>query len=105
MLVQLQVRSPVAVSAATSVFVIAITVLSGSVTSVAVLFQKGGLAAVPWNLAIYTIPRAVLGGQISSRFQGRISSEFSEKLISILSVVVGAAFLQTSHLQYPIPFA
>jgi hypothetical protein len=40
-------KIPVAVSAATSVFVIAIAVLSGSITSVAVLIQKGGLSAVP----------------------------------------------------------
>jgi uncharacterized protein len=89
-------KIPVAVSAATSVFVIAIAVLSGSITSVAVLIQKGGLAAVPWNLVLYTIPGAVLGGQLGSRFQGRISSDFSERLISILFVVVGIAFLYTS---------
>ena len=89
-------KIPVAVSAATSVFVIAIAVLSGSVTSVAILVQKGGLSAVPWNLVLYTIPGAVLGGQIGSRFQGRISSEHSERLIAILFVVVGIAFLYTS---------
>ncbi len=89
-------KIPVAVSAATSVFVIAIAVLSGSVTSVAVLIQKGGLSAVPWNLVLYTIPGAVLGGQLGSRFQGKISSERSERLIAILFVVVGVAFLYTS---------
>jgi uncharacterized membrane protein YfcA len=89
-------KIPVAVSAATSVFVIAIAVLSGSITSVAVLIQKGGLGAVPWNLVLYTIPGAVLGGQIGSRFQGRISSEHSERLIAVLFVVVGVAFLYTS---------
>ncbi len=89
-------KIPVAISAATSVFVIAIAVLSGSITSVAVLVQKGGLGAVPWNLVLYTIPGAVLGGQIGSRFQGRISSEHSERLIAILFLVVGIAFLYTS---------
>ncbi len=89
-------KIPAAVSAATSVFVIAIAVLSGAVTSVAVLIQKGGLGAVPWNLVFYTAPGAVLGGQLGSRFQGRISSAFSERLISILFVVVGLAFLYTS---------
>jgi uncharacterized membrane protein YfcA len=89
-------KIPVAVSAATSVFVIAVAVLSGSITSVAVLIQKGGLGAVPWNLVLYTIPGAVLGGQLGSRFQGRISSAYSERLIAILFVVVGIAFLYTS---------
>ncbi len=89
-------KIPVAISAATSVFVIAITVLSGSVTSVAVLVQRGGLSAVPWNLVVYTIPGAVLGGQLGSKFQGRISSDLSERLIAVLFVVVGIAFLYTS---------
>ncbi len=89
-------KIPVAVSAATSVFVIAIAVLSGSVTSVAILIQKGGLSAVPWNLVLYTIPGAVLGGQLGSSFQGKISSTLSERLIAVLFVVVGVAFLYTS---------
>jgi uncharacterized membrane protein YfcA len=89
-------KIPVAVSAATSVFVIAVAVLSGSITSVAVLIQKGGLSAVPWNLVLYTIPGAILGGQLGSRFQGRLSSAHSERLIAILFVIVGVAFLYTS---------
>jgi uncharacterized membrane protein YfcA len=40
-------KIPVAVSAATSVFVIAISVLSGSITAVLVLIHHGGLGAVP----------------------------------------------------------
>ncbi len=89
-------KIPVAVSAATSVFVIAVTVLLGSVTAVLALIQHGGLAAVPWNFIIYTAPGAVIGGQLGSKFQGRISSELSERLISVLFVVVGTAFLSTT---------
>ncbi len=91
-------KMPVAVSAATSVFVIAVTVLTGSVTAVLSLLQHGGASAVPWNLVAYTVPGAVIGGQIGSRFQGRISSKVTERLISILFVVVGVAFLATSGL-------
>jgi uncharacterized membrane protein YfcA len=88
-------KIPVAVSAATSVFVIAITVLTGSITSVLALVQKGGLGAVPWNLVIYTIPGAVVGGQIGSRFQGAVSSGIMEKFIAALFLVVGLAFVTT----------
>jgi uncharacterized protein len=88
-------KIPVAVSAATSVFVIAITVLTGSITSVAALVQRGGLGSVPWNLVLYTVPGAVVGGQIGSRFQGAISSGIMEKFIASLFLVVGFAFITT----------
>ena len=88
-------KIPVAVSAATSVFVIAVTVLAGSVTAVLGLMRQGGLDAVPWNLVLYTVPGAVIGGQIGARFQGRISSETTERFIAILFAVVGIAFLAT----------
>jgi uncharacterized protein len=86
-------KIPVAISAATSVFVIAVTVLTGSITSILVLLRQGGVDAVPWGLVIYTVPGAVIGGQLGSRFQGKISSETSERLIATLFAVVGLAFL------------
>ncbi len=88
-------KIPVAVAAATSVFVIAVTVLAGSITAILSLLQRGGLAAVPWNLVIYTIPGAVIGGQLGARFQGRVSSKATERFIAILFAVVGIAFLAT----------
>jgi uncharacterized membrane protein YfcA len=88
-------KIPVAVSAATSVFVIAVTVLTGSITSVGALVQKGGLGAVPWNLVFYTIPGAIIGGQIGSRYRGAISSKAMEKFIAGLFLVVGLAFATT----------
>ncbi len=88
-------KIPVAVSAATSVFVIAVTVLAGSVTAIFGLLQRGGLDAVPWNLVVYTVPGAVIGGQLGARFQGRISSKTTERFIAILFAIVGIAFLAT----------
>lgn len=86
-------KIPVAVSAATSVFVIAVTVLAGSVTAILTLLQRGGLDAVPWNLVLYTVPGAVIGGQLGARFQGRSSSKTTERFIAILFALVGIAFL------------
>lgn len=88
-------KIPVAVSAATSVFVIAVTVLAGSVTAIFGLLQRGGIDAVPWNLVVYTVPGAVIGGQLGARFQGRISSKTTERFIAILFAIVGIAFLAT----------
>jgi uncharacterized protein len=86
-------KIPVAVSAATSVFVIAVTVLSGSLTAILALLQAGGVDSVPWGLVAYTVPGAVIGGQLGSKFQGRISAASTERIIAILFAVVGVAFL------------
>jgi uncharacterized membrane protein YfcA len=89
-------KIPVAVSAATSVFIIAISVLSASLTDVLALVAHEGLSAVPWHFVAYAAPGAVIGGQLGSRFQGRISSESSERFISALFTVIGIAFLYAS---------
>jgi len=88
-------KIPVAVSAATSVFVIAVTVLSGSLTAIIALLQQGGVSAVPWGLVAYTVPGAIIGGQLGSRFQGRLSAATTERIIAALFAVVGVAFLAT----------
>ncbi len=88
-------KIPVAVSAATSVFVIAVTVLSGSITAILALLRHGGVDAVPWGLIAYTVPGAVIGGQLGSRFQGRISDAMTERIIATLFAIVGVAFLVT----------
>jgi uncharacterized membrane protein YfcA len=94
-------KIPVAVAAATSVFVIAVTVLSGSIVAVLLLLQHGGVGAVPWNLVAYTIPGAVIGGQLGARFQGKVSSEAMERFIAVLFIIIGVAFLSTVVLLVP----
>jgi len=88
-------KIPVAVSAATSVFVIAVTVLSGSITAIIALLQQGGVNAIPWGLVVYTVPGAVIGGQLGSRFQGRLSATTTERIIATLFATVGVTFLTT----------
>jgi uncharacterized protein len=89
-------KIPVAVSAATSVFVIAVSVLSGSITAIVGLALHSGVSQIPWNLVAYTIPGAVVGGQVGSAYQGRLSSARMEWFIASLFVMVGVAFLGTS---------
>jgi uncharacterized membrane protein YfcA len=82
-------RIPVAVAAATSVFIVIITIASASFTQVTALIAAGGVNAIPWNLVVYTVPAVVIGGQIGPRLQGKISQRTMEKIIAILFGVIG----------------
>jgi uncharacterized protein len=89
-------KVPVSVSAATSVFVMTVAVLAGSATGIASLALKGGVSAIPLNLLLFTIPGAVIGGQIGSKAQGRLSSLTMERLIVAIFAVVGVSFFYVS---------
>lgn len=89
-------KIPIAVSAATSVFVMTLGVLAGSATGIASLVVRGGTYGVPWNLLVFTIPGAVIGGQIGSKAQGALSSITMERLIVIVFTIIGVSFLYVS---------
>lgn len=82
---------PVAVAAATSVFVVIVTIASASFTQVAALMAAGGANAIPWNLVCYTVPAVIIGGQIGPWLQGRIAQRTMEKAIAILFGIIGLA--------------
>jgi uncharacterized membrane protein YfcA len=84
---------PVAVAAGTSILIVASTVLGASVAHIGLLMQEGGVEAVPWNLVLYTVPGAVIGGQIGARLQGTIPPRLMERSMAILFGVIGALFL------------
>jgi uncharacterized protein len=62
---------PVPVAAGTSIMIVASTVLGASVAHFLRLLQAGGVGAIPWNLIAYTVPGAIIGGQIGARVQGK----------------------------------
>ena len=82
---------PVAVAAATSVFIVIVTIASASFTQVAALMAAGGANAIPWNLVCYTIPAVIIGGQIGPWLQGRVAQRTMEKAIAILFGIIGLA--------------
>ena len=86
-------RIPVAVAAATSIFVVIITVMSASFSQIIGLTNKGGLAAIPWNLIMYTVPAVIIGGQIGPRLQGVIAAHTVERTIAVLFLGIAIAFL------------
>lgn len=86
-------RIPLAVAAGTSILIVASTVLGASVAHIVRLMSEGGVDAVPWNLVVYTVPGAVVGGQVGARLQGRVSPSLLERSMALLFAVIGALFL------------
>ena len=84
---------PVAVAAATSVFVVIVTIASASFTQITALIAAGGADAIPWNVVCYTIPAVIIGGQIGPWLQGRIAQRTMEKSIAILFGIIGVAMM------------
>ncbi|MDD9876186.1 MAG: sulfite exporter TauE/SafE family protein [Magnetovibrio sp.] len=93
-------RVPVAVAAATSIFVVIVTVMSASFSQIIGLLNKGGINAIPWNLVVYTVPAVITGGQIGPRLQGVIPARTVERTIGVLFVIIAAAFLVLVYNQF-----
>jgi len=79
------------VSAATSVLVVLVTVVSASLTHLLFLLFNEGLEAVPWDLLFYTIPGVIIGGQIGAKIQRNSLSEKIKKLIPVLFLIIGSS--------------
>lgn len=75
-------RIPLRVAAATAVFVMALTVFAGAGTHLL-------LGRPLWNLALWTIPGAVVGGQLGSYLASRLPSEALGRWLSWLFLAVG----------------
>ncbi len=86
-------RLPLPVAAGTSILIVAAGVAAGSFTHMARLLSEGGLSAVPWNLIVYTVPGALIGGQIGAKLQGTVREATMERLMAGLFVIIGTAFL------------
>ena len=93
-----QCKMPVSVAAATSVFVIILTVVAASGTHVYSLVSEGGVDVVPWHLVVYTVPGVIIGGQIGSRLQGKLNPEKMEKLFAGLFGIIGVAMISSVFL-------
>lgn len=94
-----QCKIPVPVAAATSVFVIILTVAVASGTHIFTLVSEGGVEAVPWHLVIFTVPGVIIGGQIGVRLQGRFSQDIMEKVFGVLFGMIGIAMISNLLMQ------
>ena len=84
---------PVPVAAATSVAIGSLTLAAASTAVICQLINTGGLAAVPWNLVIYTVPGVLIGGQIGPRLQGHIPQRSLELAIGTVFISISAAMM------------
>ncbi len=80
---------PVAVAAATSVFIVILTFIAASFTQVTALIATGGVNAIPWNLVCYTVPGVIIGGQMGPMLQGRFAQSTMERFIALLFGLIG----------------
>jgi uncharacterized membrane protein YfcA len=90
-----KVPSPVAV--ATSIFVVVITVLVASMGHVFGFIEEGGSDALDEmvNVAMFTVPGVLIGGQLGPRLQARVNPDKMKVLISWIFMGVGAFMLST----------
>ncbi len=89
-----KVPSPVAVG--TSIFVVVITVLVASVGHVYGFVQEGkGVLDQAIQVAMFTVPGVLIGGQIGPRVQARVNPDKMKVLVSWIFMGVGAFMLST----------
>ncbi|MHC4687959.1 MAG: sulfite exporter TauE/SafE family protein [Planctomycetota bacterium] len=87
-------RVPSKVSVATSVFVVALTALSGATGHLVQFIQTGGDALTTvLNIVIFTVPGVILGGQLGSLVANRISQHTLERGLGVLFILVAALTL------------
>ena len=87
-------RVPSRVAIATGTFVVAITTLAASL-SYLVSFVHGGSGVMlqVLNLAIYTVPAVVIGGQIGPLVSSRLEKHKLEQFLAVIFIFIGALTL------------
>jgi uncharacterized membrane protein YfcA len=79
-------RFPLHLATATSVFVVAITVLAAALTHSYLLFE--GNLDLPWNLVAVMVTAVMVGGQIAPRLAGKVPEWFLKKALIAMFVLV-----------------
>lgn len=84
---------PVAVAAATSTVVVAVTVAGAAVAHLVDLAREGGLSAIPWNLFVWAVPGTVVGALLGTYLQGRIQEDATRRFLAVLFGLIGLMFV------------
>jgi uncharacterized membrane protein YfcA len=80
-------RFPLHLGTATSVFVVALTVLAAALTHSYFLFQND--LGLPWNLVLVMVLAVLVGGQIAPRLATKLSEVFLKRALVTMFVFVG----------------
>lgn len=78
-------RIPVQIATATSVFIVAFTVLTASITHAYVIITEG--ISIPWSIVAVFVPAVLIGGQIAPYICAR-SKEITLKKIQIFMFLI-----------------
>ncbi len=84
---------PISIGVATTAMLRGIGGASASFTRISALIASGGIGAVPWHLAMYTVPAVIIGGQTGPRLRGKVPQAIMERGIGVLLAVIGFAML------------
>jgi uncharacterized membrane protein YfcA len=84
-------RFPLHLATATSVFVVAITVLTAALTHSYFLFE--GNLGLPWNLVVVMVVAVSVGGQIAPRLAGKVPEWFLKKALITMFLLVGSVMV------------
>jgi uncharacterized membrane protein YfcA len=93
---QRRIGVPLPVAAATSVIVVAATVVGAALAHFVLLVREGGLGAAPWNLVVWAVPGAILGAFLGTRLQGKVPARAANRFFGILFTGIGVAFVVTA---------
>ncbi len=89
-----RVPSPVAIG--TSIFVVVVTVPFASAGHIYEFATEGkGALSQVMNVAVFTVPGVLIGGQLGPRLQARVNPDFMKVGISVLFIGIGAFMLTT----------
>ncbi len=80
-------RFPLHLGTATSVFVVAITVLTAALTHAYFLFQEN--IGLPWNLVAVMVLAVMVGGQIAPGLARKFSESFLKRALVTMFLLVG----------------
>ena len=80
-------------AAATSVFIVFLTVMAASIALIFSLFQSAEANVIPWNVICYTVPGVIIGAQIGVKLQPYIPKRKLELSIAAIFLILAPAMI------------
>lgn len=90
-LLMIRYRIPVQIATATSVFIVALTVLTASITHAYLILSEG--ITIPWNIVVVFLPAVLIGGQIAPYICTAIKEITLKKIQIIMFFIVSVIVL------------
>ena len=82
-------RLPMRIATGTAVIVVTATVLTGSLTHLAVIVAQGEQAAFNWTIVALAAPAVLIGGQIAPHVSARFSETALKRALIFMFILTG----------------